>query len=160
MGRLISTIDERVVLDNGKTQTTSNNVTIDDVGQFSRRLDTIQTTFSASGIEILRFVESEQQQVAGSFVKDEVRYIRISNLTECNVDLYFIKDNTESTVFKLDGEKTFMMGNGKFNASSVSDYVGEGYVDSTYYSDLVGIDSIKAKAYPSASQLEIIVASK
>ena len=160
MGRLISTIDERVVLDNGKTQTTSNNVTIDDVGQFSRRLDTIQTTFSASGIEILRFVESEQQQVAGSFVKDEVRYIRISNLTECNVDLYFIKDNTESTVFKLDGEKTFMMGNGQFNASSVNDYVGEGYVDSTYYSDLVGIDSIKAKSHISASQLEIIVASK
>ena len=160
MGRLISTIDERVVLDNGKSQTTSNNVTIEDVGQFSRRLDTIQTTFSASGIEILRFVESEQQQVAGSFVKDEVRYIRISNLTECHVDLYFIKDNTESTVFTLDGEKTFMMGNGQFNASSVNDYVGEGYVDSTYYSDLVGIDSIKAKAYPSASQLEIIVASK
>ena len=160
MGRLISTIDERVVLDNGKTQTTSNNVTIDDVGQFSRRLDTIETTFSASGIEILRFTESEQQQVAGSFVKGDVRYIRISNLTECNVDLYFIKDNTESTIFKLDGEKSLMLGNGQFNASSTADYVEEGYVDPTYYGDLVGIDSIKAKAYPSASQLEIIVASK
>ena len=33
----------------------------------------------------------------------------------------------------LDGEKTFMLGNGKFNASSVSDYVVEGYVDPTYY---------------------------
>ena len=160
MGRLISTIDERVVLDNGKTQTTSNNITIDDVGQFSRRLDTIETTFEEKGIEILRFVESEQRQIAGSFVKGEVRYIRISNLTECNVDLYFIKDNEESTVFKLDGEKTLMLGNGQFNASSNNDYVQEGYVDSAYYSSLVGIDSIKAKAYPSASQLEIIVASK
>jgi len=160
VGKLISTIDERVVLDNGKTQTTSNNVTIDDVGQFTRRLDTIETTFSASGIEILRFTESEQQQVAGSFVKGDVRYIRISNLTECNVDLYFIKDNTESTIFKLDGEKSLMLGNGQFNASSTFDYVEEGYVDPTYYGDLVGIDSIKAKAYPSASQLEIIVASK
>ena len=160
MGRLISTIDERVILDNGKTQNTSNNVTIDDVGQFTRRLDTIETTFSASGIEILRFVDSEQEQVAGSFVKGDVRYIRVSNLTECNVDLHFIKDNKESTIFNLDGEKSLMLGNGKFNASSTSDYVEEGYVDSSYYGDLVGIDSIKAKAYPSASQLEIVVASK
>jgi len=126
VGRLISTIDERVVLDNGKTQTTSNNITIDDVGQFSRRLDTIETTFEEKGIEILRFVESEQRQIAGSFVKGEVRYIRISNLTECNVDLYFIKDNEESTVFKLDGEKTLMLGNGQFNAASNKDYVQEG----------------------------------
>jgi len=160
VGKLISTLDERVILDNGKSQTTSNNVTIDDVGQFSRRLDTIETTFEATGIEILRFTESEQTQTAGSFVKGDVRYIRISNLTECNVDLYFIKDNEESTIFKLDGEKTMMLANGLFNASSTSDYVVEGYVDSSYYGDLVGIDSIKAKAYPSASQLEIVVASK
>lgn len=160
MGQLISTIDERVVLDNGKTQTTSNNVTIKDVGQFTRRIDTIETTFSSSGIEILRFTDSEQQQVAGSFVKGDVRYIRISNLTECNVDLYFIKDNQESTIFKLDNQKSLMLGNGQFNASSINDYVQEGYVDPTYYSELVGIDSIKAKAYPSASQLEIVVASK
>lgn len=160
MGRLISTIDERVILDNGKNQTVSNTVTIDDVGQFTRRVDTIATTFSSSGVEILRFVDSEQEQVAGSFVKGEVRYVRISNLTECNVDLYFIKDNEESTIFNLDGEKSLMLGNGKFNASSTSDYVAEGYVDPTYYEDLIGMDTIKAKAYPSASQLEIVVASK
>ena len=53
-----------------------------------------------------------------------------------------------------------MLANGQFNASSTSDYVVEGYVDSSYYGDLVGIDSIKAKAYPESSQLEIVVASK
>lgn len=160
MGKLISTLDERVILDNCKAQNTSNSVTIEDVGQFSRRLDTIQTSFSSSGIEILRFTDSEQQQVAGSFVKGEVRYMRISNLTTNNVDLYFIKDNVESTVFKLDGKKTFMTGNAQFDASSTSDYVAEGYVDSLYYGNLISMDSIKAKSYPSASQLEIIVASK
>ena len=160
MGRLISTLDERVVLDNGKEQITTNNVTIEDVGQFSRRLDTIQTTFSASGIEILRFTDSEQEQVAGSFVKGEVRYMRISNLTDCNVDLYLIKSNEESTIIRLDGQKTFMAGNAQFDASSTTDYTVEGYVDSTYYSDLIGMDVIKAKSHVSASQLEIIVASK
>jgi len=160
VGKLISTLDERVILDNGKSQTTSNSVTIEDVGQFSRRLDTIETTFESTGIEILRFTESEQTQIAGSFVKGDVRYIRISNLTECNIDLYFIKDNEESTIFKLDGEKTIMLANGYFNASSTADYVVEGYVDPEYYGDLASIDSIKAKAYPSASQLEIVVASK
>jgi len=53
-----------------------------------------------------------------------------------------------------------MLGNGQFNASSTADYVDEGYVDPTYYSNLVGIDTIKAKAYPSSSLLEIVVASK
>lgn len=160
MGRLISNLDERVILDDGKSSITSNSVTIEDVGQFTRRLDTISTKFSGSGIEILRFVDSEEESVAGSFVKGDVRYIRISNLTACNVDLYFIKSNEESTIFNLDGEKTFMLANGQFNASSTSDYVDEGYVDPTYYSNLVGIDTIKAKAYPSSSLLEIVVASK
>jgi len=160
MGRLISNLDERVILDDGKSSITSHSATIEDVGQFTRRLDTISTKFSGSGIEILRFVDSEEESVAGSFVKGDVRYIRISNLTPCSVDLYFIKSNEESTIFNLDGEKTFMLGNGKFNASSVSDYVVEGYVDPTYYSNLVGIDTIKAKAYPSSSLLEIVVASK
>ena len=159
MGRLISNLDERVILDDGKSSITSHTTTIEDVGQFTRRLDTISTNFSGSGIEILKFVDSEES-VAGSFVKGDVRYIRISNLTPCNVDLYFIKSNEESTIFNLDGEKTFMLGNGKFNASSVSDYVVEGYVDPTYYGNLVGIDTIKAKAYPSSSLLEIVVASK
>jgi hypothetical protein len=160
MGRLISNLDERVILDDGKSSITSHSATIEDVGQFTRRLDTISTKFSGSGIEILRFVDSEEESVAGSFVKGDVRYIRISNLTACNVDLYFIKSNEESTIFNLDGEKTFMLGNGKFNASSTFDYVVEGYVDPTYYSSLVGIDTIKAKAYPSSSLLEIVVASK
>ena len=158
MGRLISNLDERVILDDGKSSITSHSATIEDVGQFTRRLDTISTKFSGSGIEILRFVDSEEESVAGSFVKGDVRYIRISNLTPCNVDLYFIKSNNKA--LSLDGEKTFMLGNGKFNASSVSDYVVEGYVDPTYYGNLVGIDTIKAKAYPSSSLLEIVVASK
>lgn len=160
MGRLISNLDEKVVLDNGKTETVSNSVTIEDVGQFTRRVDTISTKFSGSGIEILRFVESEEQSVAGSFVKGDVRYIRISNLTNCNVDLYFIKTNEESTIFRLDGEKSMMLGNAQFNASSTSDYVVEGYVDSSYYGEITSIDSIKAKSHISSSQLEIVVASK
>ena len=160
MGRLSSNLEERVILDDGKSSITSNTTTIEDVGQFTRRLDTISTKFSGSGIEILRFVDSEEESVAGSFVKGDVRYIRISNLTACSVDLYFIKSNEESTIFNLDGEKTFMLGNGQFNASSTADYVDEGYVDPTYYSNLVGIDTIKAKAYPSSSLLEIVVASK
>lgn len=160
MGRLISNLDERVILDDGKSSITSNSTTIEDVGQFTRRLDTIATKFSGSGIEILKFVDSEEESVAGSFVKGDVRYIRISNLTSNSVDLYFIKSNEESTIFNLDGEKTFMLANGQFDASSTSDYVVEGYVDPTYYGNLVGIDTIKAKAYPSSSLLEIVVASK
>ena len=53
---------------------------IKDVNQIMKRTDTIAPTFSGSGIEILRFVDSEEQQTAGSFVRDTVKYMRFTNL--------------------------------------------------------------------------------
>ena len=153
-------ISEQITLPNKNIETAVNTVTIPGINQIVKRVDTISTTFSGSGIEILKFTDSEEQQTAGSFVKDQVKYIRITNISSTgSAEIYLIANNTESSIFLLDSGKTIMLGNAEFNASSVNDYVAAGYVDETYYSDFIYYDTIKAKALGINVQLEYLVAS-
>jgi len=153
-------ISEQITLPNKNIETSLNTVTISGVNQIVKRVDTISTTFSGSGIEILKFVDSEEQQTAGSFVKDQVKYIRITNLSAIgSAEIYLISTGNESSIFSLEPKKSLMLGDAEFNVSSVSDYVVEDYVDETYYSSFYYYDTIKAKASGSNVQLEYLVAS-
>ena len=153
-------ISEQITLPNKNIETAINTVTIPGINQIVKRIDTISTTFSGSGIEILKFTDSEEQQTAGSFVKDQVKYIRITNISSTgSAEIYLISNNAESSIFLLDSGKTMMLGNAEFNASSINDYVAEGYVDETYYSDFIYYDIIKAKALGTNIQLEYLVTS-
>ena len=153
-------ISEQITLPNKNIETAVNTVTIPGINQIVKRIDTISTTFSGSGIEILKFTDSEEQQTAGSFVKDQVKYIRITNISSTgSAEIYLIANGDESSIFLLDSGKTMMLGNAEFNASSVNDYVVENYVDETYYSDFIYYDTIKAKALGINVQLEYLVAS-
>jgi len=160
MANLLVTIQESITLPNRNKEVLSNTKTITDVNQTLRRIDTIPTAFSGAGVEILRFVDTEQEQTGGAFVKSSVKYIRITNLDTTNYGLiYLIDTNQESVIFKLDPGKSLMFGNADFNATNVSDYVIEGVWDEDYYSSFVYFDSIKAKAISSSIQLEYFVAS-
>jgi len=160
MANLLVTIQESITLPNRNKEVLSNTKTITDVNQTLRRIDTIPTAFSGAGVEILRFVDTEQEQTGGAFVKSTVKYIRITNLDTTNYGLiYLIDTNQESVIFKLDPGKSLMFGNADFNATNVSDYVIEGVWDEDYYSSFVYFDSIKAKAISSSIQLEYFVAS-
>lgn len=153
-------ISETVTLDNGNRMDTFNTVSIPNVGQIVRRTDTIVSDFSGSGIELVKFVNSEAEQTAGSFVKSDVKYLRFTHISgSANVSLYLIKTNDESTIFELEPGKSLMFGNAEFDASQAGDYVVEGYVDPLYYSDLVFYDTIKAKAVSSSVKLEYVIAS-
>ena len=153
-------ISEQITLPNKNIETAVNTVTIPGINQIVKRIDTISTTFSGSGIEILKFTDSEEQQTAGSFVKDQVKYIRITNISSTgSAEIYLISDSIESSIFLLDSGKTMMLGNAEFNASSVNNYVVENYVDETYYFDFIYYDTIKAKALGINVQLEYLVAS-
>lgn len=160
MADLLVTIQESITLPNRNKEILSNTKTIAGVNQTLRRIDTIPTTFSGSGVEILRFVDTEQEQTGGAFVKNSVKYIRITNLDTTNYGLiYLIDTNEESVIFKLDAGKSLMFGNADFNATNVNDYVVEGVWDEDYYSSFVYFNSIKAKAISSSIQLEYFVAS-
>ena len=160
MADLTITLQEQITLPNNNVETTLNTKIIEGVNQTVRRVDTISTTFSGSGVEILKFVDSESQQTTGSFVKSDVKYIRITNLDPTNsATIYLIQSNTESVLFDLEAGKTLMFGNADFNASGAGDYVVDGYVDETYYSSFTNFDTIKAKAHTADIQLEYFVAS-
>ena len=160
MGQLKTFIQESITLPNSNEMVITNTKTISDVNQITRRLDTIYPQFSGSGIEIARFVDSEEQQTAGSFVKNTVKYMRVTNLdTTIPCYIYLIKTDEESTLFTLDAGKSLIFSNGLFNASSTTDYVDESYVDEMYYSDFISYDVMKAKASGSAVQLEYLIAS-
>jgi hypothetical protein len=160
MADLLVTIQESITLPNRNKEVLSNSKTITGVNQTLRRIDTIPTTFSGSGVEILRFVDSEQEQTGGAFVKSSVKYVRITNLDATNYGLiYLIDTNQESVIFKLESGKSLMFGNADFNATNANDYVVEGVWDEDYYSSFVYFNSIKAKAISSSIQLEYFVAS-
>ena len=160
MADLLVTIQESITLPNRNKEVLSNTKTIPGVNQTLRRIDTIPTAFSGAGVEILRFVDTEQEQSGGAFVKNSVKYIRITNLDIVNQCLiYLIDTNQESVIFKLEPGKSLMFGNADFNATNASDYVIEGVWDEDYYSSFVYFNSIKAKAVNSSVQLEYFVAS-
>ena len=161
MANLYVTITEEITLPNTTTEKTNVFKTISNINQIVRRVDTIATTFVGSGIEILRFCDSEEEQTGGAFVKSQTQYVRITNLsTQYNTLIYLIANNgTESAIFSLDPGKTLMLGDADINTPSIDDYVVDGYVDETYYSSLTYINSVKAKAISGSTQLEYFVAS-
>ena len=160
MANLYVTITEEITLPNTTTEKTRVFKTISDVNQIVRRVDTISTTFSGSGIEILRFCNSEEEQTGGAFVKQDTKYVRITNLsTTYEAVIYLIATDEESTLFNLSPGKTLMLNDADINASSTVDYIAESYVDEMYYSSFTYIDSVKAKAIGGNVQLEYFVAS-
>lgn len=153
-------IAESIILENGNPMNTFNSVSIPNINQVVRRVDTIVSSFSGSGIEILKFVDSEEQQTAGSFVKSDVKYIRFTNIsTTGSVEIYLISTGNESSIFSLDPGKSLMFNDSEFNSTSLNDYAVENYVDETYYSDFIFYDTVKAKAVSSSIKLEYLVAS-
>ena len=172
-GSLSVIIKEEIKLPNGNMEQSINTKVIKDVNQIMKRTDTIATTFSGSGIEILRFVDSEEQQTAGSFVRDTVKYMRFTNLCKTNfVSLYLIQDspnaqnpNTtnvgsgDESLFKLDAGKSMVFSNAEFQGTDYYDYAVEGYVDVQYFSSFSSLTSIKAKADTEDVQIEYFVAS-
>ena len=153
-------VSENIQLTNGSIVSSTNTKSISGINQIVQRTDTISTMFSGSGVEILKFVDSESQQTAGSFVKDDVKYIRVTNMDSTNfVDLYLIATNIEETRFKLDAGKTFMLSNAEFDSTATNDVVVDGYVDMAYFSNLINFDTIKAKANTSDVSIEYFVAS-
>lgn len=160
MANLYVTITEEIILPNNNREKTNNFKTISDINQVVRRIDTITNTFSGSGIEILKFVDSEEQQTAGSFVKSEVKYIRITHVSgSSNALIYLTGDTQETTLLNLSPGKTVILNDADINSTSVVDYMFDGYVDEAYYSGFNYLNTIKAKAVSSSIQLEYFVAS-
>ena len=172
-GSLDVFIKESITLPNGNEEVATNSIRIPGVNQLVRRIDTISSRWEDTGVEILRFVDDESSQVAGSFVRDTVKYLRFTNL-DCHnyLSLYLIQNSPDSYapntqglgsgdegVFKIDPGKSMMLSNAQFESSNYYDYVVDGYVDIQYYSSFSSLYSIKAKANNADVRIEYLVGS-
>jgi len=172
-GSLDVFIRESITLPNGNEEVATNNIKIANVNQLVRRIDTISANWEGTGVELLRFVDDEASQVAGSFVRDTVKYLRFTNLDCTNyISLYLIQDSPDAQspntgnvgsgdegVFKIDPGKSMMLSNAQFDSTNYYDYVVEGYVDIQYFSDFASLYSIKAKANAADVRIEYLVGS-
>ena len=104
MANLYVTITEEITLPNTTTEKTQTFKIINGINQIVRRVDTITTAFSGSGIEIIRFCNSEAEQTGGAFVKQDVQYIRITNLSTQYDTLIYLVDPAEMD-FHIDKQR-------------------------------------------------------
>ena len=172
-GSLEIFIRESIKLPNGNEEVATNSKKIANVNQLVRRIDTVSSKWENTGVELLRFVDDESSQVAGSFVRDTVKYMRFTNLDANNyVSIYLIQNSPDAQapntgnegsgdegVFKLDPGKSLMFSNAQFDSTNFYDYVVEGYVDIKYFSNFASLYSIKAKANNQDVRIEYLVGS-
>jgi|TARA_R110001632_G_scaffold41220_1_gene103378 hypothetical protein len=172
-GSLEVFLRESITLPNGNEEVATNTVKISNVNQLVRRIDNISVNWEDTGVEILRFVDNEASQVAGSFVRDTVKYMRFTNLDcENYLSLYLIQTSPDSNspntynvgsgdegVFKIEPGKSMVFSNAQFDSSNYYDYVVEGYVDIQYFSQFSSLHSIKAKANIADVKIEYLVGS-
>ena len=172
-GSLEVFIRESITLPNGNEEIATNSIKIANVNQLVRRIDTISVNWENTGVELLRFVDDEASQVAGSFVRNTVKYLRFTNLDcENYLSLYLIQNSPDAQapntgnvgsgdegVFKIDPGKSMMLSNAQFESSNYYDYVVEGYVDLQYFTSFASLYSIKAKANKSDIRIEYLVGS-
>jgi hypothetical protein len=138
---LTVTITEAVQL-NGSDKGSSNVLTITDVAEVDNRIVNVGTAET----DIIGFGSANGQ---GSFVRTDVKYIRITNLDDTNyVTLGMSKTGADTFYIKLEAKKSIMLGNDDLEVDA------SGGASSAF----VEADNISAKANGAAVDLEYFVA--
>ena len=138
---LTVTINESITL-NGYTRSGTNTLTIANVAEVDNRIINVGT----SEVDILGFGSANGQ---GSFVRTDVKYIRITNLDDTNYDTLGVsKTGADTAFFKLEAGKSMMFGNDDIEVDA------SGGASGTF----VEADNISAKANGAACDVEMFVA--
>lgn len=138
----IATISEQITL-NGQTINSENQLEIESVNEFDKRIMTIPTT----EVTVVAFGTAV---AAGTFIRGDMKYFRVTNKDSVNYARITVKKNGSDTFgVKLDAGKTFIMGNTKEAVSAA----GAALV---IYQDA---DSINCQADSAAVDIEYVVVS-
>jgi hypothetical protein len=138
---LTVTINESVIL-NGYGRSGTNTLTIASVTEVDNRIVNVGT----SEVHIIGFGSANGQ---GSFVRTDVKYIRITNKDDTNyVTLGVSKTGADTFFVKLEAGKSFMLGNDDLEVDA------SGGASSAF----VEANNISAKANGAACDVEYFVA--
>lgn len=138
-----ATINETITL-NGQAINSENQLTIEDVTQFDKRIMNIPI---ASEVTVVAFAADV---AAGTFVTGDMKYFRVTNKDTVNYARIRVKKNGADTFdIRLEAGKSFMMGNTKENVSETA-------VSFVAFEDA---DSINMQAYTAPIDVEYVVVS-
>ncbi len=138
-----STITEQITL-NGQTINSENQLVIEDVDQFDKRILNIPT---ASEVTVVAFGTAV---AAGTFIRGDMKYFRVTNKDTVNYARIRVKKNGADTFdTKLEAGKSFMMGNTNESVSATA----------ATWSLFQDADSINAQAYGAEVAVEYVVVS-
>ena len=152
-------ISETINLESGREKYNTE-VNIPGVNQVSKRKDTIATTGVGPGIEIISFSEDESTQTAGSFVKTDVKYLRITNIDKTNsVEIYVIPAIDDNIVHVLTPGQSLLLPSAILRTDDFDDYVDDSFTDGSFFTNFTHITSIKAKAIGNPCSIEYLIAS-
>ena len=160
MADLTVNIRESINLGGG-VQRTDFTTVISDINQVVRRIDTVGATTDGNGtVEIIRFTDNESTQTAGSFVRDTVKYVRITNLNEStDVEVYLIPDIDNNIVYTVKPKRTIMLTSADSRIDDFADYVDNTYVEASYLTNFTQLHSIRAKSLGDPCAIEYFIAS-
>jgi hypothetical protein len=103
-------ITEAVTL-NGKSYGNINNLTVANVNEVDQRIMTVPT----SEITVVNYGAAA---AAGTFVRSNVKYLRITNKDDTNFISLHITSATDDAWVKLEAGKSFMLHNGDLETAS------------------------------------------
>ena len=141
---LFLTVTEKINL-NGSEHGSTTKVKIEGINEISKRILTVSTT---PGTQI--YSGSDNTSVYGTFVTDNVKYIRAKNLDDTNYVILHLEGNSHYSQVKVNPGNVFFLTSvsGSFdNASAVGSFSAE------------NITRIDAMANTAACDIEIVVAS-
>lgn len=104
-----STITETVTI-NGKNQGSTNTLTVANINEVDSRILTIPT----SEVGVVTFGAAAG---AGTFVRANVKYLRITNKDDTNFISLHITSATDDVWFKVDAGKSFIVNNGDIESA-------------------------------------------
>jgi len=140
---LTVTITETINL-NGQPINSENQLIIEDVAEFDKRLMQIPIS---SEVTVIAFGSAV---AAGTFIRGDMKYFRVTNKDTVNYARIRVKkDGSDTFDTRLDAGKSFMLGNAKENVSETA-------VTFVTFEDA---DSINMQAYGSPIDVEYVVAS-
>lgn len=141
---LTVTLTESIILDETDYGLT-NILIVEDVTEVYRRIVTVTTSSTA----VLSFAAAVS---AGSFVRGDVKYVRVTNKDDTNyVELVINGASNNSCCFKLEAGKSFLLGIG---TSSVDANDSAAITSASF----VNLSGITAKANTASVDLELFVA--
>ena len=134
----------------GYDQGSNNTQTIADIAEIQKRIVTVPT----SEVTVLAFHDTTVAQ--GTFVEEDVRYVRFTNLDDTNhITLTFKDDNNSEFAIKIDAGRSFIYG--VDNADGVADTMDAGTTALTVI--LACLVDVTALANTAACDMEMFVAS-